>query len=77
MGVGLSPAATGIYLHPWGCYFLDASKPVIYTAWGATGSNTGLTIPSNWTAGMTIALQDLAVGTNAASLSNLFDLRVR
>ena len=77
MGVGLAPAATGVYLEPWGYFFLDASKPVLYTAWGATGSSTGLTVPSNWPAGTTIALQNLAIGTNGASLSNLFDLRVR
>jgi Right handed beta helix region len=77
MGIGLAPAATGIFLDPWGYYFLDASKPVIYTAWGMTGSSTVLTIPSSWTVGMTIALQNLAVGPNGASLSNVFDLRIR
>ena len=45
--------------------------------WSTTAANRQVRIPSAIPVGATIGMQNLALGTRGASLSNYFELRLR
>ncbi len=77
MAIGTGPAKKGILFVPWGLFRIDATRFLLFTPWGKTGSMSALQVPRTLPSGTSVSFQNLAFGGRSANFSNLYDLRIR